>query len=192
MLLGPVQIGQISRLATMRLLLGTVLAACLLGIAVDLVTAHVAVEYFTVHHPHLIDSQEPLPIAFAWGVAASWWFGAIAGGVLLVARRFLTNPPPDRWILGKVGIACASIWAMMMLVLLSIYAFAGLIPANQRRPSFEHDRRLMAVAIAHMGEYVFGAIAIVMVLVAMARYSRRGATQPSDEARDAPANARKG
>lgn len=35
---------------------GTIGLACCLGIAMDLVTANVAVEYFTVHHPKLVDS----------------------------------------------------------------------------------------------------------------------------------------
>lgn len=48
-------------------ILGCIGIACALGIAVDLVTAHVAVEYFTVHHPKLIDRTDPLSMALLWG-----------------------------------------------------------------------------------------------------------------------------
>ena len=63
-------------------ILQVVLATCLLGIAIDVVTANVAVEYFTVYHPHVVDSNSPWVMALVWGVGASWWFGAIASVLL--------------------------------------------------------------------------------------------------------------
>ena len=63
----------------MRFILKTLFAASCLGVAMDMVTAHVAVEYFTVHHPHVVNSKSPLVMALVWGVGASWWFGLIAG-----------------------------------------------------------------------------------------------------------------
>lgn len=38
---------------------GTVGLACLLGAAMNAVTANLAVEYFTVHHPGLVYSEPP-------------------------------------------------------------------------------------------------------------------------------------
>ena len=60
------------------LILGSTLLACLLGICLDMVTAHVAVEYFSVHHPTIIETDQPWLLALIWGVAAAWWFGAAA------------------------------------------------------------------------------------------------------------------
>jgi hypothetical protein len=51
----------------------------------------------------------------------------------------------------------------MMAILISILVFAGTIPVEQRRPTFESDRRLMAVALAHQFEYVFGAVAFLII-----------------------------
>lgn len=53
-------------------LLQVVLLSCLLGIALDMVTANVAVEYFTGHHPHVVDSDSPWVLALVWGPGASW------------------------------------------------------------------------------------------------------------------------
>ena len=157
----------------MKLLLGTTLIACLLGICVDMVTAHVAVEYFSVHHPHVIDSQAPWALALAWGVGASWWFGAIGGAVLLAVRSRVANPPSDRELLKSVAIACAAIWATMISVLLGVYAIASLVPLSKRTGDFESNRRLMAVAIAHENEYILGALALIVLCVGMIRRSRK-------------------
>lgn len=52
-------------------LVQVVAATCCLGLAIDLVTANVAVEYFTVHHPKVVDSESPWVMALVWGVGAS-------------------------------------------------------------------------------------------------------------------------
>lgn len=180
-----------------RIVAGCVLWACALGIAVDLVTAHVAVEYFTVHHPKVVESQSPLVMAFVWGVGASWWFGLGAGLVVAwaagawqrsgaVPKCAESTPPgpPQAWgarspwrpaalpvrdVLRLVGFACAAIWAAMMVVLVATYLLALLVPHHQRGPTFESDRRIMAVAVAHLTEYAFGSAAVVAVVVRLRR-----------------------
>lgn len=152
-----------------RIVVGCVLWACALGIAVDLVTAHVAVEYFTVHHPKVVESQEPLVMALVWGVGASWWFGLGAGLVLAWVHHRLPHHVPVRDVLRRVAHACAAIWVAMMVVLVATYLLILLVPPEQRRETFESDRRIMAVAIAHMTEYVFGAVAVLGVAVRLRR-----------------------
>lgn len=56
----------------MAIVAGSVGLACLLGICIDLVTANVAVDYFSVHHPRLIPTDNPWVLAVAWGIVASW------------------------------------------------------------------------------------------------------------------------
>ncbi|MCW5943999.1 MAG: hypothetical protein KIS66_17350 [Fimbriimonadaceae bacterium] len=162
-----------SRAEALRLVIGSVLWACALGLAVDMVTAHVAVEYFTVHHPKVVASQEPVVMALVWGIGASWWFGLIAGVVLAFVNHRLRPSLPARTVLRTVGWACLAIWLAMMLVLVGVYLFAGTIPMAQRRPTFESDRRLMAVALAHAGEYAMGTAAMIVVAFRMRRLSRR-------------------
>lgn len=150
----------------------TVIAICL-GIAIDMVTAHVAVEYFSVHHPQYIGVQPAWVLALYWGVAASWWFGLVAGGTLALINARQPNPLPWSQVLKLIAFYCLAIWVTMMLIVLGIYLFAGRIPMDVRRPSFESDRRLMAVAIAHLSEYVLGAIAVIGIGVTIRRAGSR-------------------
>lgn len=143
--------------------------SCILGIGVDLVTAHVAVEYFTVHHPHVVDSNAPLVMALVWGIGASWWCGLILAPLLWWANVRRHDPLPPRRLLVMVAKAMGLVWLIMMLALLGAYLLIGLIPIGLRRASFESDRRLMAVAAAHMLEYV---LAVVMTVVLCFRIAR--------------------
>jgi len=147
----------------LRTIFDCVWIACLLGIALDLVTANVAVEYFTVHHPKVVESKSPFVMALVWGIGAAWWFGAIAGGVLAAVNSRRKSPVSPKvlraFMIRTVGI----LWLTMMAMLSSIYGLIGLIPGEKRRPSFDEDRQLMSVALTHMTEYVLGAVALAVV-----------------------------
>lgn len=142
----------------------------------DLVTANVAVEYFTVHHPKVVESQSPWVMAMVWGIGASWWAGLIGGVILAVVNSRLRHPLDSRRVLRMVAISCGVLWVLMMLVLVGVYGIGGLVPEAQRRPTFESDRRLMAVALAHLTEYVLAACATLVVAIRMLVVSRRTAT----------------
>ena len=154
-----------------RIVFDTVVAACTLGICLDLVTAHVAVEYFTVHHPKVVESKSPIVMALIWGVGASWWFGAIGGLFLAFVNSRRQVPFTAKAIRPMVWRACASLWASMIALLGLVYGFIGLIPIRQRRPTFDFDRRLMSVALTHMTEYVLGTITVVIMAVIVWRRS---------------------
>ena len=68
------------------------LAACVYGVLHDQVTARVCLEYFTVGHPRLIDSESPTVLALFWGVVASWWGGLLVGIGAACAARLGTRP----------------------------------------------------------------------------------------------------
>ena len=153
----------------LRFVLQVVLATCLLGIAIDVVTANVAVEYFTVHHSHVVDSDSPWVMALVWGIGASWWFGLIAAALIWWTNTRRTRPLPRKRIFRMVVRSLIVIWLLMMGILGAVYAFAGLITPQQRRPTFESDRRLMAVAMSHATEYVLGGIVTLVLLVRVAK-----------------------
>lgn len=144
---------------------GTIGLACVLGICIDLVTANVAVEYFSVHHPPVVDSENPWVLAVVWGIGASWWFGAIAGVVLAWINTRRQTPLDSRRILRWVAIACIVLWLVTMAILTGVFAIAGAVAVENRRPTFDHDRRLVAVAVAHQWEYLWGAVALLAVAV---------------------------
>jgi hypothetical protein len=62
-------------------------AAVVYGVVHDQVTARVCVEYFTIGHPPLINSDSPTLLGLAWGVVATWWVGLPLGLILAVAAR---------------------------------------------------------------------------------------------------------
>ncbi len=140
-----------------------------MGVALDLVTAHVAVEYFTVHHPHVVDSKSPIVMALIWGIGASWWFGLIAAIPLWWVNCRRAIPLTQARIVAMVARALIATWAIMMAMLVGFYSVASLVPDRQRGPNFEADRRLMAVALTHMTEYVLGAIVAIVLSVRIAR-----------------------
>ena len=144
---------------------GCVVLACGLGLGLDLITANVAVEYFSVHHPKIVETDNPWILAVVWGIAASWWFGALGGLILAVVNQRRRQPLPPRRILRWVAIACLVLWAIMIVILIAVLVIASTIPLAERPATFDHDRRLMAVAMAHQFEYLWGGIALVILAV---------------------------
>ena len=69
------------------IILTSILAALLYGIIHDHVTARICVEYFTIGHPRLIDSDSPTVLGLFWGVIATWWLGLTIGIGLAIASR---------------------------------------------------------------------------------------------------------
>lgn len=159
----------------LRFIICVVLLTCLFGIALDLVTAHVWVDYFTVHHPKVVESKSPIVMAIVWGVSASWWFGAIAAAILWWFNRRRPHPVPDATLLRWLVYALVALWVAMMTILGSIYALIGLLPMTARRPTFDIDRRAMSVALTHQTEYVLGAVVLVVLMILVARWSRKAA-----------------
>src|SRR5438552_16041804 len=78
---------------SLKIILLCILAAVVFGILHDLVTAHVCVEYFTIGHPPVFDTDSPTLLAFGWGVIATWWVGVLLGIPLALAARAGSRPP---------------------------------------------------------------------------------------------------
>lgn len=68
----------------------SVLAAVVYGILHDQITARICVEYFTIGHARLIDSDSPTVLGLFWGVVATWWVGlplSVPTGPFIKARH---------------------------------------------------------------------------------------------------------
>ena len=57
----------------------SIVFACLFGIVHDLISTQVCLEYFTVYHPKIIESKDPIVLALTWGIVATWWVGLVLG-----------------------------------------------------------------------------------------------------------------
>jgi len=145
------------------IVVGSVGLACVLGICLDLVTANVAVEYFSVHHPRIVETESPWVLAIVWGIGASWWFGAISGVIVATVNHRCQEPLEPTPILKWVAVACFAIWLIMIAILLTVFAIASMVPEESRRPTFDYDRRLIAVAMAHQCEYILGTLALLII-----------------------------
>jgi hypothetical protein len=166
----------------LTIVLGSTFLACLLGICLDLVTANVAVEYFSVHHPKILPTENPWALALLWGVVASWWFGAVAGVIVALINHRRQQPLEAIRILKWTAIGCLTLWMIMISILLTIMAISSTIPIEQRRASFESDRRLVAVAMAHQYEYILGLVALLVIAIMTWRSSpNHKAAEMSDE-----------
>lgn len=64
-----------------------VLAAVTYGIVHDQVTVRVSLEYFTIGHPPVFDTDSPTLLALGWGVLATWWVGLPLGFLLATASQ---------------------------------------------------------------------------------------------------------
>ena len=154
----------------------TVSLSVLYGIAHDFVTVNVALDYFTVHHPHLIDSDSPAALALAWGIFATWWVGLIAGTILSAVNAMGKRPPLHWKILRRrLTISLGLLWVTAMAVLGTVYVLAGLV--GKRTPTFEHDRRLIAVAMTHGYSYLGATVAAIGIAVWIA-FDRAGLHMP--------------
>jgi len=92
------------------------------GVVHDQVTIRICLEYFTVFHPRLVDTEDPTLLALFWGVAATWWFGAGLGVVLAAAGRAGSRPRvAPRALVAPVG--------GLLLVMAGTAAVAGIAGA---------------------------------------------------------------
>jgi H+/Cl- antiporter ClcA len=70
-------------------------SAVIYGILHDQVTARVCVEYFTIGHPPVFDTNSPTLLGLGWGIIATWWVGLLLGVPLAIAARAGHRPKKD-------------------------------------------------------------------------------------------------
>jgi hypothetical protein len=148
-----------------------VFAGIVYGILHDQVSAHVCVEYFTIGHPPLINSESPTLLALAWGVAATWWF-ALPLGVALASSARLGDRPrltasqlikPVLTLLGTMG-AIALLSGIAGYVLAANHSIAPNEWMLRNIPSVKQPA-FIADLWAHSASYLSGFLgAIVLCL----------------------------
>lgn len=161
-----------------------VAAAVTYGIIHDQVTVRICLEYFTVLHPHIIDSTNPTIIALVWGVVATWWVGLPLGVLVAVASR-----------LGKSNRLEPRQLVIPLLVLLGVVglcAVAGAMVAPSVAPPWEQTEMrveitpeqypaIVVCAGAHTASYASGVLGglglVAWVIVTRRRQSRASASQ---------------
>jgi len=170
-----------------------IVAAIVYGIAHDMVTAHVCVEYFTIGHPRVIASEAPVLLALAWGVLATWWMGLLLGIPLAVVSRAGRRPRlraadlvrPIAVVLGAM--AAAALAAGLVGRALAATGNVWLLdPMASRVPAARHTAFLTDLW-AHNAAYLAGLVGGIVLCVLTWR--RRGRIERRTETlspKDAP------
>lgn len=156
-----------------------VAAAVAYGILHDLVTAQLCVEYFTIAHPRIVESESPVVLTLVWGVTATWWMGLLLGVPLALACRAGKRPKRSARdvapAVGKllVAMACCAIVAGLAAyglstlgVLMVPMLYLKLIPT-------ETLPRFAAAFWAHNASYATGVLGGLIVIVRVWRARRR-------------------
>jgi hypothetical protein len=106
---------------SLKIVLLSIAAAAFYGIVHDQITARICVEYFTVFHPQIIDSQSPTPLGLAWGVVATWWAGAMLGIPLALAARLGSRTK----LTAKDALPLIARLLLVMAVCAGVFGIAG-------------------------------------------------------------------
>src|SRR5436190_10578295 len=139
-----------------------ILTAILYGVVHDQITARICVEYFTIGHPRLIDSNSPTVLGLFWGVVATWWVGLILGTGLAFAARAGSRPRlRAQHLVRPIGILVLCMAAVAVLAGMTgfLTTRAGLFflvePFASRVPPDNHVAFLTA-GWAHSASYLAG------------------------------------
>ena len=148
-----------------------VLAACSYGILHDQITARLCVEYFTVGHRRILDTESPTILGFAWGILATWWAGVLLGCPLAIAACWGSRPrfgPSE--LLGPILKLLGFMAAGALLSGLVGYTLAGQgsvsLPERLAARIPEHRHALfLADAFAHSASYFIGFLGGTILVV---------------------------
>ena len=159
----------------------SILAACCYGIAHDLVTAHLCVEYFTIGLPPVCPTTSPVLLALGWGVIATWWVGLLLGVPLALCSRLGSEPQrsardllrPIAYLLAAMGL-CSVVAGIIghLLAAKGVFELQGHLAS--RVPAAQHIWFLTDLW-AHLAAYLVGFLGGVVVCVATVMGRRREA-----------------
>ena len=76
----------------LKIILASILLSITYGITHDLITTQISIEYFTIGHPIIIDTNSPILLALLWGTIATWWIGLIIGILISFSSRLGSKP----------------------------------------------------------------------------------------------------
>ena len=147
----------------------SVLGAITFGIFHDFITANICVEYFTIGHPKIIESQDPNTLALLWGVIATWWFGLILGILIISYNSFGKSPSLPfsqikKYVLRLLLIVpCISLVAGIIGFTLSYFEVIHLIPKLAVVVPEQKHNLYLAVGWAHTSSYLTGLIGTIII-----------------------------
>lgn len=166
-------------MTSVKIILSTLFAAICFGIIHDMITAHLCVEYFTIGHPKIIESESPVLLALLWGVIATWWVALPMGILIAGFSQFGKNPNLEfqdimslilKLLLIMFGIALiAGIIGYVLTDLKIIYLtprFAELIDSSKHS-------KFLAAGWAHTSSYLSGIIGTIFICIIITKKRKK-------------------
>lgn len=168
-------------LEALKIVAFSIFCAVIYGILHDQVTAHVAVEYFTIAHPPVFPTIEPFWLAIGWGIIATWWVGLILGTLLAFCARLGSWPRMELKSLKRpISVLMIVSGSLAMLAGLSGWALTQLSGswtigfwASEIEP--ERHARFAFAAWAHSISYIAGGIGGIVIAARSLRWRKRAA-----------------
>jgi hypothetical protein len=156
---------------SIKIIIFSIFAAITYGIIHDQITAHICIEYFTIGHAKVIQSESPFILALVWGVIATWWVGVSLGVLLAFSSRAGKNPKLTYKDLTKPTLT-------LLLFMFCIAFMAGIIGfvtsklgifflvrrLATRVPEAQHTA-FLTVGWAHSASYLAGIVGGIMLCI---------------------------
>ena len=165
----------------LKIILASILLSITYGITHDLITTQISIEYFTIGHPIIIDTNSPILLALVWGTIATWWVGLIIGILISFSSRLGSKPKLNfkdvfKPILKLITVMFAgALLGGLIGYITSINQIFTLVPrlAKQIDPSKHH--LFLTAGWAHTSSYIIGFIGgITLCVKIILRRSKNG------------------
>ncbi len=141
------------------------------GIFHDLFTANICVEYFTIGHKKVIESENPFVLALVWGVLATWWVGVMLG-VFIIVHNVIGKSPSlpfeliRKWVFRLLIImVCCSTLAGIIGFILASTGVIYMIPRFADQVPEEKHVAYLSVGWAHISSYLVGLLGGIVICV---------------------------
>jgi len=160
-----------SALSMLKIIGTFTLAAVAFGLVHDQVTARVCIEYFTIGHDRIVPWTSTTAIGLFWGVAATWWAGAVAGIVVTLAAREGPWPKltwrrlvrPAAWLAVIMGLS--ALLAGAAGYVLTTRGLVAIVEGYEDLIPPERHARFMADVLAHRASYAVGGLGGIVIAV---------------------------
>ena len=165
----------------LKIILASILLSITYGITHDLITTQISIEYFTIGHPIIIDTNSPILLALLWGTIATWWVGLIIGILISFSSRLGSKPKLNfkdvfKPILKLITVMFAgALLGGLIGYITSIKQIFTLVPrlAKQIDPSRHH--LFLTAGWAHTSSYIIGFVGgITLCVKIILRRSKNG------------------
>jgi hypothetical protein len=170
---------EVDVMESLKIVLLCIVSAMLYGILHDQVTTRICVEYFTIGHPPIFQTEEPTILAIGWGILATWWVGALLSFLAAPACRLGAWPKLDAaQLIRPITVLLIVMFCSSLLAGIAGYfaAKAGIIrlfgSLAYRVSVAKHDA-FLADLWAHNAAYGVGALGGVVVCVRAVLQRRR-------------------